>query len=441
MTLQTQVVRFQKSTGANGTTQDVNLNFTPKAIIVISYGGTLDANNTTAQYQQCVGFSDGTNHACFCIGSDDGSAAADTGRIHSNADVFIRVSEDNPANTVICRGSVAFATNKVTFTWTLNDVSATRITVWAFGGDDITNVKVNTVDINETVNGATEDYTGLGFTPSGNGNTALFLMGINHTANSNSAPTTTALSSFGCATSTTTSKQWCIAQCAENAADPSDTWRVSKTDGCYISLDTAGAAESNAQLSAWISDGFRLTWTDAPASTTVKMSYLVINGGDWDSGTLTTPTTATNDVDTAVSVNSHTIKGELFAGVGGTANGTITTYSIYSIGATDGTTQNVHSAIDEDAVPTMDSYRYTDATSVHYLQTDNGALTDRATFDSFGTNSFRLDYPTKSANAQLLHWVVVADQTTAAAAVEDISYQSYGNIHQEFDSNKNAIYG
>lgn len=435
MPVNCQVITFQKGTGANGSTQDVGLNFTPTAILLFSSNST--TTTLANEYSQTIGFSDGTNHAAIAIHSDDGSAAADTGRIHSNADVYIKLSQTVPTTTVLARGSVVFQTNNLRFTWTVNDAVANRITVVAFGGNDITAAKVNTVDINETVDGATEDYTGLGFTPS-EGHSIIFFIGINHTANSSTTPTTTAIANFGCTCSTLSTNQWTISNCAENNSDPSDTFSVPYGNSCYSSLDTAGALDHLGNVSAFIVDGFRITWANAPSSTTVKFSYLAINGGEWDTDTLVAPTTPTNDVDETVGVNAMPIKGLMLISTGG-GSGTIAAPAVYSIGATDGTTHSVHASIDEDAQLTIDGYRIHETTSLWYMMTTDGALTDRATFDSFSTNNFRLDYPTKTAAIQAIGYMVVADQT--AAAVEEISYQSYGNIHQKFDSNKNAIFG
>jgi hypothetical protein len=419
MTVSTQVTSFVKSTGANGTTQDVALNFTPKAIIVYSSNSTTTA--LANEYSWSHGFSDGTNHAAMAIHSDDGSNTSDSGRIHSNADVYIKLDEATPTTTVTCRGSVAFQTNNLRFTWTVNDAVATRITVIAYAGSDITGVKVNTVNINETVNSATEDYTGLGFTPNGDNNTALFLIGVNHTANSSSAPTGAAMAQFGVATRAysphpggTNLKQVTMGQNVENAQADSDTWRHSAGDRCFAITDTVGAYDHHGYLTAWITDGFRMTWDDAPTSTTVKFSYMVINGGQWDCGTITTPTSALANQDYAVSLSSKTPKGLMLFSVGGTAHTTIVTFALYSIGATDGTNHACHSAIDEDAQATMDGYRHhsTDSTVYRGLTT-NGAISDTATFDSFTTDNFRLDYGTKSAFAQLIHYVAVADQFTS----------------------------
>ena len=193
-----QVIRFQKSTGVAGTNQIVNLNFTPKAVIVYSSGGTSDGT-ADAHWQYIQGFSDGTNYACIATSSEDAAAAADSARYHSNSVAFLQQNTATPATTTSI-GYCVFASNKVIWTWSINDAVATDITIWAFGGKDITDAKVNTVDINRTTAGD-QNYTGLGFNPADD-TSVLFLLAANvQTLNSS---TTTANVMFGCSTTALT---------------------------------------------------------------------------------------------------------------------------------------------------------------------------------------------------------------------------------------------
>ena len=115
----TQVVRFQKnSSGTNGVTQDVNLYFTPKAVRVISENSNVD-NTFSSHYGLSYGFSDGTNQACVLTTSMNGAAAGDASRVHRTDAVYVRLSETSNG-TELERASIAFGTNKVTFTWTVN---------------------------------------------------------------------------------------------------------------------------------------------------------------------------------------------------------------------------------------------------------------------------------------------------------------------------------
>lgn len=440
MVAQTQVVRFQKdSSGTNGVTQDVNLNFTPKAIIVYSDCGT--ANDTvSAHYQWSQGFSDGTNHACVTSTSDDADNSADTEVVHTNDSVYVRMNETNNAN-VVERATVAFSTNKVTFTWVVNSTAATYIHMKAFGGSDITNVKVNTVQNGATGTG-TKDYTGLGFDPTDT-NSVLFTVNADFSTVGNT-PAAFATCSFGCAVSS--SKQWCVSNVMEDSADPSDTWRYYTNSKCLICLDsTTGSVDYIAGFDSWITDGFRLNYTDAPSDSTFFFSYLVIKGGTWDAGTfLSDGNVGVNNY--SVSVSSKTIRGLLIASADVTNSPSdnidiVGTYALSSIGATDGTNQSMIANIDEDAQATMDSYRVNNATQIQRNITVNGATDNALVFSSFSTNQFSINFTTTNSGGLFYYgWVVVADQFEEAVTEEQV-YQSYGNLMQVFDSNKNAIFG
>ena len=406
MVVECQVVRFQKdSSGTTNATQDVNLNFTPKAIIVFSEGNNAD-NTVSTHYQWGQGFSDGTNHACFAAVSDDADAAGDTAKSYRNDSVFVRLNESFTTITIQSRATCAFATNKVTFTWVVNDTTATYLTLYAFGGDDITNAKVATVDVGRNTAG-TQNYTGLGFNPAA-GEAVLFTLKSGATASGESDH---AHGSFGAAVSSTA--RWALSVMSENASDPTDTWRTTQTTNCLYELDDTGAEASKADFDGWITDGFTLDWENPATNTTDDFSYLVIKGGKWDCGTLTAPNTPTNDVDTSVSVSSNTLRGLLMV-TNNYTDSSITTSNNVSVGATDGTTQASMGTVDEDAQNNADGYRVNSSTHVIRAISTNGVQQHTATFDSFGTNSFRLDWDNAVAFLPLHNWVVVADSVAVA---------------------------
>jgi hypothetical protein len=423
MAIETQVVRFTKdATNVDGATQDVNLNFTPKAILVFSDGNTAD-NSVSAHFQWCQGFSDGTNHACNTIVSDDADAASDNCMSTRNDSVFVRLLEDFTTLSVESRATCAFATNKVTFTWVVNDAVATRITLVAYGGSDITHAKVNTVDIANAGTGLT-DYTGLGFNPAGGGHSVLFTMG--------GFTTTTgeidfAGTGFGAATDSI--HRFWSGVLSENAADPTDTWRNQLNAQCFGVLNSIGGLNGWADFNSWITDGFRLDWEDATGATTYDLAYLVINGGTWDVGSVDSPA-STGSQDTAVSVSDNTLRGLLTCGTGVvTPSTTASTINCITVGASDGTNESVIGMIDEDAQATSDSYRVNETTgNVIRLLTTNGANTAVAAFTSFGTNQFTLNWTTVASGATF-GWVVVADQTSLTSITKQLTVKL--NIQQE----------
>lgn len=435
MAVSVQVVNFTKETsGTPGVTQDVNLNFTPKAIRVISNGDT--ANDTAAaNYMYCEGMSDGTNHACLTGTSRDNTPAGAGSRIHrQDAVLVIQTTAASPPNAVVVQGTCSFSTNKVTFTWGTNTTSAYRIKLIAFGGDDITNTKVLNTTINIAAPG-NQDYTGLGFTVTDDNGVAFQLHGA-RTADTGAAPL-----DFTVGTAVSPSKRWTIGQMSENTADPTDTWRSHFTDQ-FLSLHSTadGTVAYNADFNSWISDGLRLTWIGTGLASTVFISFLVIKGGKWDCGTLTSPAANTLDSDTTVSVGSSTLRGIMLstASLPSASLGATQTVTEMSTGFADTTpTQGTVGAIDEDAQATADNYRISNGSNILKGITTNGAAETVVTFDSFPTtSSFRLDYGTITTGTQI-SWVVVADTNPS-----ETFPHSYGKINTMFDNNSGpAIFG
>lgn len=440
MAVDFQVTRFQKnSSGTNGVTQDVSLNFTPKAIIVFSPSHTAD-DSFAEVAAPSYGFSDGTNHACFSVRSEDNQVTSDTGGSHRTDAVIGMQHSTTPAN-VLVRGSCAFITNGVRFTWDINDTNALWIYVIAFGGSDITNVKVNTVDIGTTGTG-TADYTGLGFTPVA-GESILFTLDNNTTTNN--ANESICSPSIGCAVSST--KRWAVANTMEDNRAAADTWRYFSSLRCIASLvDTTGAVDYLADFNGWITDGFQLDIEDASASSTNKFSYMVIKGGKWDVGTQNTRTTTGSET-TTVDAALATMKGVFTATHATTTVNSVATVTHLGIGASDGTNEGCMAFLERTALdPTQNISRHNNAGILMY-----GVVTTAASpftpsvilqgeFTSFGTNQFTVNHTVATGAAYPVGWWAVGE-AAAVAAVEEISYQSYGNILQQFDSNKNVIFG
>jgi hypothetical protein len=402
-TAKNQVVRFQKdTTGTTNATQDVALNFTPKALMVFSDGNTAD-NTLSAHFQWIQGFSDGTNHACILVSSEDAVvSSSDTYRSHRNDCVYVH--RNVATGTVDQVATCTFGTNKVTFTWTTNDTQATYITLVAYGGGAITNVKVNTVTVAKSGTG-TQDYTGLGFNPAGSGASVLMTLMSGLTSSSD---TDVGIGSFGAAVSS--ANRYVISTASEDASNPTDSWRTHRTDACLYQFTTAGATDGYADFSAWITDGFRLNVIDAFTNTAFLFSYLVINGGTWDVGSIVSPASAQSS-NHSVSVSSKTIKGLVMASASSTSagNNTILTYNILTVSATDGTTESIIAEIDEDAQTTSDAYRVNAANGVIGRSlTVNGADTETGTFTSFGTNQVTINW-TGSPASRYYGYVVLAD--------------------------------
>lgn len=426
MAVSTQVVYFTKdASGTTNATQDVSLNFTPKAIIVMSSGITGD-NTFTDGYWAIYGFSDGTNMTCASSVSQDAAASGNTGRTFRDDSVFVRLNPTD-GTTILSQATCTFSTNKVTFTWTTNDAVATRLVMYAFGGTDITNVKVDTIQMG-TVTTGNYDYTGVGFNPSA-GDSVLFLLEsfcYNAPSGYNTAVVNASFT-FGCAVSD--SKQWCIANCNEDTTASMDTDRYFRNDRCIAALNPgATGVMEEAHFVSWITDGFRLYWDDNPYNDSNYFSYLVIKGGIWDVGTDTISTTGNKNH--SVAVSSRTLRG-LLTMVGTGADTAFmsapTGTSQYMCGVTDGTTTayitagDINGAADAVCVSINDNNGRMFQSWTPNATAANSNVYYTAAFSSFGTNQFTITYANSATNTPVFAWVVVAD----AAAQGELKY---GNI-------------
>jgi hypothetical protein len=403
----TQVVRFQKNaSGTAGATQEITLNFTPKAIQVISINSATDSS-VTSQYHYSHGFSDGTNHSCVASFSKDAQTTSATSRSFRTDAVIAKMNETTHTN-LATRASVIFGTNKVTFTWDVNDTSADWIIIYAVGGEGITNAKVATVSVGRTTTGV-QSYTGLGFNPVQD-ESVIFTLGGNVTNAVGQLNTVLTHSGFslGCATSTT--KRWAISCANENTLATTDTSR--RWDNTNVIAEINQTTHVNlysADFDGWITDGFNLDFTTAPSASNYQFSYLVIKGGLWDVGSIAAPTAIANDIDYPVSVNGKTPKALMLASTASPSNGIII-HALFGVGVTDGTTQTHIAEIDEDAQDISDAYRTQNAVNIMKFISLNGVIGNIATFDSFSANNFRLDWPTKDVTGYLIGWVVVAEK-------------------------------
>ena len=403
--VRTQVIRFQKTTtAANGTVQDVTLNFTPKAIIVWS-DGSIVSDTYVDHFHSIYGFSDGTNHACVTAQSQDGQGTSATRRSHRTDSVFAQLNDN--ADTVKVRGSCSFGTNKVTFVWDVNNSEAIYIHMLAIGGNDITNTKVNTVQIGRSSTG-TQNYTGLGFTPVTN-ESILFTISNQYPSVFTNTTVPYGGAAFGAAVSTT--KRLAFATAEADTYGTSGTWRRYENNRVIAEIDQIdGSSLHTADFNGWITDGFQLDWTTTPEGSDYMFSYLVIKGGLWDCGSTVSPASPQSQTVSSLNLNSKPIRALICTSDAGTLTGSIYTWAAYSMGATDGTNSARASSTDQNGVDTTNSQRYNTISDIYGTVDSLGGTDNIATFTSFGTNQFTLNWTVANA-ARNLGWVVLADKT------------------------------
>lgn len=435
MVMQFDVIRFVKdATNVDGATQVVPLSIDPRAVILVSDGNTL-SNTISDHYQFIYGMSDGVNHASISYTSDDADAAADAAGIHRNDAIFSRLDEVDNA-TEVARASCRFGNKSITFTWTVNDAVASLITLYVFGGDDITKVKVATTTVGSAGTG-TKNYTGLGFNPRGEFHSLLGIISSGlTTANTVSSA---AVLNVGFSANPTNkpggNNEAGMSNSIEDAATTMDTYSsISGGLSILIPNTTTGAITTSAQHLDWIPDGFSMNYT-ANAGATIIFSYLVIEGGTYFMNIPSTPTTPQRSTivnGASVQTNLRIPRGLMIFTNGHTAGGS-TAHAKVSFGGTDGVRTACIATIDEDNVADSDSYRvnaYNDG-AVFKTLSITGTLESNANFIGFVGNptaDIILDY-TVIAAARLLLVLEICDEFPFPLS------QSYGKINPMFDNN------
>ena len=256
--------------------QVTGVGFQPKAIIFFSNMQT--ATGISADANAMIGISDGTTHKCAALSDNDAAGTSTAANmLHSTNCIAII---QNGVTTTDSLGDIdSFDSDGFTIGW--NSASATQfiISYIAFGGTDITNVKVMKHD---AIAGA-GSYTGVGFQPD-----IIFFLAGRDAAEANTGGT---MGSIGFGAAVSSSKSAYTQVVTEHGRVTSDTWRKQciVTPLSIIARANGGNADDYASLTSIDSDGFSLA---APSSSDNAVDFftLSIKGGTWDVGNFTQKT-------------------------------------------------------------------------------------------------------------------------------------------------------
>lgn len=404
--------------------------FTGNALIL--YGVAHSSATATHSQHSSVsyGFSDGTNHRSVCANAKSEGVwqfeASDAFR-RSASTVYTSLGDGTNATKAECTVT-SFANNQFTVSWTTNNAVADVVHYVVMQVD---NVKVGEFTA-KTGSTGTVDTTGLGFTPV-DGDLILFLSASGTAAlpsTVNHGLLTVGAMSKSTARATNT-VSW------ENAVTTTDTHTLLKTDKALsLCTDSTGAIDSEADFSAWITDGFRLNWTDFAASAW-KIFYLAIHGGNWDVGNDTQPTS--NQVKTTtVAATVETVKGLMLFSAGLAAASTVQEGGRMSIGSADSATsesgmwtqmQDAHSNNVNTLGGAVREY-YTNKILSCQTTTAGGSdvapvINSQCDVDSFGTDQFGLNWTTTDATARQFLYIVVGAASgqvfTRSPTAEDVT--------------------
>jgi len=390
-----------------------NLGFDPKFVIL--YSGAL---TTTGDGQRnSIGFGTGSSaqRAIGWSSSDDAGTnglndpLTNAARIDSDTTIYRQISEGGGEHTTIQYTSHSASNGgEAIFTVTASTSGSYPIHGIAFGGTDITDVKVGTITTPTTT--GNQDYNIAMDSPD-----MIFFMTTGAGATTNIFGNGGRVA-FGAVSSN--ARRAAITTAARDELPTSDTGRKSHSAKAITMLDCVTNTTSTvleADMTLKLSTGFRLNYTAVP-STQIPLFYLAVKGGSWDVGTQNSATSTGNQTITtqfqpkalmafSTQVSSSNVVGTHSAFMLGSATTTSETGCIWYHD-----TDNVASSIVARSSSTTKLIRQLLATPVGADST----LEREATLSSFGATNFVVNWSTVTpASTVLIHYIIAGDTPVA----------------------------
>lgn len=376
----------------------VNGSLTPKAVILWSAGKT--ATGFVAGQQFAVGISDGTTDRTVVVAADDAAATSQSGRLGA-AKALALLSDGAPTLAAEC-DVTAFGAGTFALDWTTNDLNATIIHYCVLGGADLTNAIVVENTFGRTTAG-TQDYTNVGFQGD-----FVFLLPLSLTA----AGTSANWFGTGIGAAVSSSARWAISAGVEDGVTMNFTAKTRQvTNMCMTGLDAEGDAVTlEADFSAWLSNGFRLNWTDPPGTSTNLFYALVLKGGQYAVGAFNKNADGSPPDAQDVSLAFDPV-GVLLGSGGKTAAAGLAADSNLSLGGSDGTRhKGIWGSTKDATISTQADSRTADVAST--LNTAGTPTNDSEATVALGTAKFS---PTWNPNNAVAVEVCYAAFGSAAA--------------------------
>jgi len=407
---------FTKSTNTSVPVDQAitGVGFQPKALILFILPQTATGSNNDQAFG--IGFCAGTastdvhSHAAWCDHNVSTTAASFRG---ANKAITCTLASTGAA---VCEADLkSFDSDGFTLTWTTNDANAYEMFFVAFGGSDITNVKL--LKVSEQSGTGNKAYTGVGFQPS-----IIFL------SNWGTSTNTTIFTEWGAAISS--SKRWAQAICVQGGQTMTanvNAQSYQRTDSCLLTVTpTTGAEQNRYDFVSMDSDGFTLNQV-VQGLAGGNLKALCIKGGSWDLGNFTNAT-GTAPVDNTISGLAFQPDGYILATNTRAASTSVQLNSTLNIGAADGTNQCAMSTNTTDAtLPTSSQSTFDDAkvgtnTGGGYAVTHKQFNSDGfvVTFNPNAGGQFQnLWVAAKLTN--VVGTIVTADVTTDAAVSQTVN--------------------
>lgn len=358
--------------------------FLPKAIIFWWTNQTFYGVSAGTRVGYGFATHDGGGYQNYGVAfaSDNARASSNAGRRRSATYSIIVLSNGNPTRSAQARVT-SFNSDGFTLEWQVNEAGADIVHYAAFGGADLTNAKANWFSLSAT--SGTQDITGVGFQP----NFAMFLWTFNEAVDAN-----TDHGEIGLGFAKSSTKRGAVVVNSRDNRPEMDTHEQQRTDSCILLLNpSTGSQDAVVDFSQFQADGFRISKSDLPASST-PIFYLALKGGYYDVGSFNSSTLTGNQDITSVDFQPRLV---MLATQGRAASNTIDPTAELAFGATTSPTDRGATWF-EDPDALADSNNAMETLSTKVIQwrdrTSPNTFTVRgsADFVSFLSNGFRVNW-------------------------------------------------
>lgn len=396
----------------SGTVEVTSVGFRPKAYI--AFGTASPSTGSANEAFLHIGFADGTTQRCVGAWANDAVGTTAHYRWFDDEVLHAKDVASSHLNTYTNMSAVhsAFNSDGMTFTASTYPDAETRCGYVAFGGDDISNVGVDSI----TMSGSTGevDYTGLGFTP----DLLIFLPISLHAP----PPTYGSWNQNAIGFVTSEADQSYSAWMAASGASTSNNHRHQKTGSCIVSINSSGVSSVEAEFVRMIPGGFRLNWTDAGDGND-QVAVLGIRGCQAKMISAARP--ATNSDQSVAGVGFHPV-GSVFKSSSTTVGqSTVIDHCIVSFGGASSPTESCCGTfIEEDGQSTSDASRLWQETMALQNASGNGATYGDMTLKSFDPDGATVTWANTTSDAYEWNGLMVGNSGKRRQNRGDFDYPS-----------------
>jgi hypothetical protein len=401
--------RFTLNTGT-GTQQITGVGFQPKAYILFyTKNATDDANSTAGEGLLSIGMTDGINQFCMTSGAEDNQSSADVGR--RGFDDRVLASQDAQGSQTVDGEASHVSMNPDGFTINIvddfTDPASPLIHYIAFGGADLS-ADVDTVDLADTMDDFVDvtapgfeadvviaSYIGVFLDAYGDGNNDRNSFSLGWAVNPDSQAS---------------GNQFSMSVGSQDGQSPAQS--RSRFDNVRAGTSHySNATDAAFEIGSFDASGFNVTTRLTSAITDEIMGYMALKLGTSNPHVYTVArparTTAGNDVENSAGFEPIFLMG-IGSAVVTTANSDTDGSSI-AIGITDGTDTYAISQFETDNVTPSNIHSRVTSTQFMSANLHTSAIDWEATFSSFDTNGWTINYGDAAGAAYQNAFLAIGD--------------------------------